>query len=102
MKVTDKTYPQQVLEEMPKDTAIYSIIRKVAPSGLSRTIDFYVIHEGRPLWVTPVFRDLLGLRQEGKGAVRVSGVGMDMAFACVYDLGIKLHGDGYFFRSEIL
>ncbi len=36
------------------------------------------------------------------GTIRVNGVGMDMIFATVYELGAAVHNDGYFFRSDSL
>lgn len=103
MKVTEKTYPQQVLEGMPEGTTIYGIVRHVSDSGMSRVIDYYTIHEGRMLWVTPVVRDVWQVKQDKKWqGVRVHGVGMDMIFQGVYELGRALHNNGYHFRSEQL
>jgi hypothetical protein len=102
-KIKEKTYGQKVLEESPKNTEIYSIVRTVSASGLSRTIDFYVIANNKPIWITPAIRDILDYKQDSKtNALRVSGGGMDMCFHVVNSLGYKLHDDGYFFKSERL
>jgi Tfp pilus assembly protein PilO len=34
--VQEKTYGQKVLEQLPRNTEIYSIVRSVSASGLSR------------------------------------------------------------------
>ena len=39
----NKTYGQKVLEKLPENTRIYSIVRHVSKSGMSRLIDFYVM-----------------------------------------------------------
>ena len=102
----DEFYALTWLRNAPKGTPLYGIVRSVAPSGMSRRIDFYAIDpkDSRPIWLTPVFRDVLGLKQ-GTGdrdGLRVNGCGMDMIFACVYDVGRKVMSDGYYFRSEQL
>jgi len=100
-EVKEKTYIQTVLENLPQNTRIYSIVRHVSKSGMSRLIDFYVMVDNRPMWVTPAIRDLLGYNQDKQtSALKVSGTGMDMCFHVVYSLGSKLHNDGYYFTSE--
>jgi hypothetical protein len=101
--VKEKTYGQKVLEQLPRNTEIYSIVRTVSASGLSRTIDFYVIVDNKPIWITPAIRDILDYKQDAKSnALKVNGTGMDMCFHVVNSLGYKLHDDGYFFKSERL
>jgi len=101
--VFKKTYGQTVLELLPKTSIIYSIVRSVSKSGLSRTIDFYVIKDDKPIWITPAIRDILDYKQDEKtGALKVNGTGMDMCFHVVNSLGYKLFNDGYYFRSERL
>ena len=102
-EVKEKTYIQTVLETLPQQTRIYSIVRHVSKSGMSRLIDFYVMVDNRPMWVTPAIRDILGYKQDEKtGALKVGGTGMDMCFHVVHSLGYKLHNDGYYFTSERL
>lgn len=99
--IEKKPYIQEVLDKLPKNTRIYSIVRHVSKSGMSRLIDFYVMVDNRPMWVTPAIRDILGYKQDEKtSALKVGGTGMDMCFHVVYSLGYKLHNDGYYFTSE--
>lgn len=97
----DELWALGYLRYSDKGTPIYGIVRSV-----SRRIDFYTIDvsDQRPIWLTPVFRDVLGL-SPGKGdhdGLRVDGCGMDMIFHCVYNLGLAIKGDGDFFKSEQL
>lgn len=102
-EVKEKPYIQTVLENAPSTTRIYSIVRHVSKSGMTRLIDFYVMVDNRPMWVTPAIRDILGYKQDDKtGALKVGGTGMDMCFHVVHSLGYKLHNDGYYFGSERL
>ena len=103
MTTATKTYGQTVLETLPRNTTIYSIVRSVSQSGVSRTIDFYVIKDDKPIWITPAIRDILDYKQDAKtNALKVNGTGMDMCFHVVNSLGYKLFDDGYYFRSERL
>ena len=103
MTTLEKTYGQKVLESLAKDTVIYSIVRSVSSSGLSRKIDFYVIQDNELIWITPGIRDILDYKQDAKtGALKVNGTGMDMCFHVVNSLGYKLHSDGYYFKSSKL
>ena len=91
---------------------IYSIIRSVSASGMSRCIDFYTIERywyslgngkykqaNRMRFLTGYVSYVLGLpwaNKEGgiRGGLRVNGCGMDMAYHCVYELGAKLWPKG--------
>jgi len=70
----------------PGDT-VYSIIRSVSRSGMSRTIDFYSKDHA---YLTGLISNACGYTRDKRGALKVSGCGMDMAFAVVYDLGKAL------------
>jgi len=88
----------------PGDT-VYTVIRSVSRSGMSRRLDLYTIQDNRPRFLTTFTADLLGLSYGTeswiKGAgLRVSGCGMDMGFAVVYNLSTVLFGDGYKLNHE--
>jgi hypothetical protein len=101
--ILEKPYSLKVVEALPRNTVIYSIVRSVSSSGLSRKIDFYVIKDEQMVWITPAIRDILKYSQDEKtSALKVNGTGMDMCFHVVNSLGYKLHNDGYFFKSERL
>lgn len=77
-----------------------TIIRSVARSGMSRTIDvyaFYVRDDGKigRRWLSSNVATACGYRTTDDGALKVGGCGMDMGFAVVYNLASVLFGDGY-------
>ena len=74
---------------------VYCMLRHVSASGMSRSIDFCLIKNDRPLWITGLVADLLGLKRSNSGeGVTIKGCGMDMGFATVYDLGKALWPNG--------
>lgn len=101
----------RLLDLLKQGDTVYCILRSVSKSGMSRRIDFYVIKENRPIWITRSMAILSGrnAQDSGKG-MRVDGCGMDMGFASVYNLASTLwsYGDGnpegrdggYFLKSE--
>jgi hypothetical protein len=75
-------------------STVHSVIRHVARSGMSRTMDFYFLKGGESHYLTGYMAQLgIGTRTD-KG-LRVGGCGMDMGFHCVYTLSSILYRDGY-------
>ncbi|CAB5219936.1 hypothetical protein UFOVP237_37 [uncultured Caudovirales phage] len=74
---------------------VYSVLRHVSASGMSRHIDFYIIKNDQPIYITGSVASLLGLKRakNGEGLI-VTGCGMDMGFATVYSLGLALWPHG--------
>jgi len=105
--MTRKFTKQQVaewLEEMRRDIkpgdVIYTVLRGVAKSGMSRHIDVYrfEIRDGRIVkhWLSPRVAAICGYAfDEGKECLRVHGGGMDMGFDVVYNLSGRLFPDGF-------
>lgn len=79
----------------PGDT-VYAIIRHVSRSGMKRVIEFMVIADNKPLYITGAIGALLGLKHDKvySGLV-VEGCGMDMVFSVVYDLGSVCYPEGF-------
>jgi hypothetical protein len=74
---------------------IYTIVRHVAPSGMSRVIDCYIMRSNKPYWIGGRVAAALGYRYDrNHQGMRVSGCGMDMCFAVVYNLGATLWPKG--------
>ena len=99
---TDKAHALDIVGQLGKGDTIYGIVKSVSASGMSRTIKFYTIKDNRPMFLSWSIGQLLGYKLREDGTLRVSGVGMDMIFKVVYDLGAVVHNDGYFFRSDSL
>ena len=81
---------------------IYTVLRHVSSSGMTRYIDLYVIKDNRPLRITWSAATALGWAYDRKReALKVTGCGMDMGFHAVYTLSRviysgKVEGDsGY-------
>jgi hypothetical protein len=79
----------------PGDT-VYTILRHVSASGMSRSLDVLTIRNNKPLRLTWSAATALGTAYDRKiDAIRVSSVGEDAGFSTVYHLSLVLFGDGY-------
>lgn len=98
------------LSQLPKDTRIYTILRHVSSSGMSRIIDmFYVSKDGHPIRIHFGTGKIFTKREnktDDKAGFKVSGCGMDMGFHLVNSLSylVSKYGtgesDGYYFKQE--
>ncbi len=78
----------------PNDT-VYTVLRHVSSSGMSRSIDCYVMRDNAPLWLSRHVANVTGLAWDAKReAVKVGGCGMDMGYHIVYTLGMALWPNG--------
>jgi len=86
---------REKLREFVKPGAtVYTIIRHVSRSGMTRVIDPYIIEDGEPRWIGRYVSDALSWSYDDKKqGVRVGGCGMDMGFHLVYTLSIALFLD---------
>lgn len=83
-------------ELLPPGTTVYTVLRHVSRSGMSRDIDLYVMQDGEPRWISRLAARAAGLTfNERAEAVRMGGCGMDMGFAAVYALSHALYPDGF-------
>jgi len=82
---------------------VYTVIRGVSPSGMSRSMDLFVVRNNTVQRITSRVVDAIGGSWDKKRCcLRVSGCGMDMGFAVVYDLASVMFNDGYKLRQEWL
>ena len=77
----------------PGDT-IYSIVRHVSQSGMSRDISFYKVFKGELVCLDWYIEKILGWKRSSNGGIRVGGCGMDMCFHTVYTLGATVWSRG--------
>ena len=83
-----------LMNELTPDQTIYSIIRHVSKSGMSRHISFFYIDNQRPYWITHDIHQLLGYKMNKyHDAIIVGGCGMDMAWSVVNNLERQLNQD---------
>lgn len=86
----------------PGDT-VYTILRKVSASGMSRCLDLYTIRDNCPLRLTWNAAKVLESRYDRKAeALRVDGAGMDMGYSTVTHLSYKLFGEAYALKHQWL
>lgn len=94
----------------PNDT-VYTLVRHVSASGMSRDISLFVAQGGEIIDVTYYAAHAIGWRlveRNGRRAIRVQGAGMDMSFHTVYTLASVLYrgaveGDaGYALKQEAI
>lgn len=82
---------------LPPGSKVYCLLRHCAKSGMSRRIDFFVIRKNTPTMITYAIKEALdnGYTVNKEGGLNVSGGGMDMGFAIVYELGTALYPKGF-------
>lgn len=120
MTIKPLTEKEQALQNLrnwikPGDT-VYTVLRHVSASGMTRVISLVVIKPGKrgeaPRLIHPNYAaaKVLGwtlTTKHGSDGIRVSGCGMDMGFHLVYTLGrvlwpSKKTDSGYLIRQEWL
>lgn len=88
----DKQSSKEKLLELvkPGDT-VYTILRHVSRSGMTRVIDLLVMSEESPRSMSHYAADLMGCRMDrDRWGVKIGGAGMDMGFHLVYSLSYCL------------
>lgn len=84
------------------DYPIYTVLRHVSASGMSRDIDIYTFKDNKKVYLSGYFAKAFNYRISKNGGLRVGGCGMDMGYHLVYILSSKLFNDGYVLRHEWL
>lgn len=84
---------QEVLKPGDK---VYTILNHVSRSGMMRVISVYAIKNNQPQWLSYWVAKAVGNTFDDKrDGVKVSGCGMDMGFALVYELSQTLFPGGF-------
>ena len=85
-----------LMHELRPNETIYSIIRHVSNSGMTRHISFFRVKNENIYWITHDIHKLLGYKMNKYyDAIVVRGCGMDMAFSVVNNLEFKMNEDFY-------
>jgi len=98
-KALDVAYAREQLltHYVSEGDTVYTVLRSVSSSGMSRTISLKVAKDGKILDLTyyaAIVLDWPLVEVNGSRALRVGGCGMDMGFHTVYSLSRGL------FREE--
>lgn len=79
----------------PGDT-VYTVLRNVSRSGMTRSIDAYVMDDNTPQWISRRVATAIDAPfDERREAIKMAGCGMDMGFETVYQLSYALYPDGF-------
>jgi len=73
---------------------IYTVLRHVSSSGMSRDISLKTVENGELVDITFTAAQALGDKskhKDGRSVIRVSGCGMDMGFHLVYSLSSVIY-----------
>lgn len=103
-KINEREYARERLSALltPGDT-VYTVIRSVAHSGMSRTMSLYIVKDNRLVNITYYTAHSLEWRLvdvNGSRAMRVGGCGMDMGFHAVSTLSRVIFNDDYAIKQE--
>lgn len=83
-----------LLEMLGPGSVVYTVLRHVSASGMSRRIDLYTIIDNKPRYLSGYAAKVLGDRLHKDGGIVVGGCGMDMGFHLVNNLSIALFCPG--------
>jgi len=78
----------------PGDT-VYTVLRHVSQSGMSRNISLYVARNKDMINISGLTSSITERKWQDDDSVKIGGCGMDMGFALVYDLSGCLFPDGF-------
>jgi hypothetical protein len=87
-------YIKDLKKLVEKGGTIYCVLRRVAKSGMSRDISFFVINKQRLRMIDGCIKQILGLKYSKNDGLRIHGCGMDMGFLVVHELSLALFKDG--------
>lgn len=80
----------------PPGTTVYTVLRHVSRSGMSRLIDCYVMQNGEPRWISSLVGKVGSYPFDRKReALRVGGRRANAGFAVVNNLSYYLYPDGF-------
>jgi len=95
-----QTEKQEAIDDLrkllhPGDT-VYTILRNVSRSGMSRTVDAYIMQDNEPRRLSWAISKAIGFTYDKvHEGIKVGGCGMDVGFEVVYHLGYALWPDGF-------
>ena len=83
-------------EWLPPGATVYTVVRHVSKSGMSRRIDLYTWIDGDKMFLSGYVGCVLDMRRPyNKDGLKVDGCGMDMGFHVVYSLSYALWGKAF-------
>lgn len=90
-------------ENLRAGLTIYTVLRRVSVSGMSRCLDLYYVDHNEIARITwSVAKALEWTYDRQREALRVNGCGMDMGYHAVHCLSRVLYGDDYALKHRWL
>jgi hypothetical protein len=86
---------KQLREILKAGDTVYTVLRHVSASGMTRRIDLYTIKDNAPRFLTGYAAHAIGWKWGEKAGLVVGGCGMDMGFHAVYTLSRTLFPEGF-------
>ena len=80
---------------LPVGSTVYTSVRSVAKSGMSRTMKVYMVKDGKIISLNWYVCRALGESMRKDGTIRVHVCGMDAGFHLVYTLSRILYPEGF-------
>ena len=93
---------QTLLDWIKPNQTIFTTIKHVSVSGMSRRISCYIIQGDNIKCIDNWVGEIVGWKHSDNGGIVVNGCGMDMAFHLVYTLSSVLFNDGYALNKEYI
>ena len=84
----------QLLEILKPGATVYTELKRVSKSGMSRVISLKAVHDGEIITLDYLASQATGYRLDSNCGLKVTGCGMDMGFHVVYVLGNALWPHG--------
>jgi hypothetical protein len=82
-----ETAKDQLISLLSETDTIYTVLRSVSKSGLSRVISFHIVYRGAIIDLNYYIGAVLDYKpSKARGGLRVKGCGMDMGFHAVTSL----------------
>lgn len=104
MPYLNRSFAYNELKRMPQGTTIFTVVRHVSSSGMSRVVDAMLIDSGETL---PLSRGLSAdgfkfhLHHKYEGFM-IDAVGLNMPAMLVREIGLFIHADeNYFTQKDI-
>lgn len=86
-----ETAKDQLISLLSDTDTIYTVLRSVSKSGLSRVISFYIIDNKEIVNINYYIKTLLGYKfNKTRDGLIIKGGGMDMGFHVIHTLKHKL------------
>lgn len=87
---------EKLLSLLNGNRTVYTLVKRVSSSGMSRHIQCFIVRDGRICNITYWASKILGYKiNRDTGGLIVGGCGMDMGFHVVYSLSRRLFPDGF-------